>query len=105
MGSGQELFKSNFAVNFWNFSRRPRSDQVLCGSGHELIPVDREARKKLPDVNKYWILATTRKTYSLRPLCETGFSTLNHDSAFTVEGFYGVEIILKSRTIKVNSYA
>ena len=37
-------------------------------SGHELIPVDREAKKKLRDVNKYWILATSRKTYSLR-LC------------------------------------
>ena len=58
------FFRSNFAVNFWNFQkfpRRPRSDQVLCGSGHELIPVDREARKKLRFVNKYWILATMRK--------------------------------------------
>ena len=31
-------------------------------------------------------------------------STLKHASAFTVEGFYGVEIILKYLTIKVNSY-
>ena len=42
---------------------------MLCGSGHELISVDREAKKKLRDVNKYWILANSRKTYSLRPLC------------------------------------
>ena len=28
---------------------------------HGLIPVDREAKKKLRDVNKYWFLATTRK--------------------------------------------
>ena len=62
MGSGQDFFRSNFDMNFWNFQKFPRrSDQVLCGSGHELIPVDREARKKLCDVNKYWILATTSK--------------------------------------------
>ena len=60
----KNTFRSNLVVSFWNFQkfpRRPRSDKVLCGSGHELIPVDREARKKLRDVNKYWILATTRK--------------------------------------------
>ena len=60
----KNIFRSNFAVNFWNFQRfpqRPRSDQVLCGSGHELISVDREANKKLRDVNKYWNLATSCK--------------------------------------------
>ena len=64
MDSGQELFyvklRGEF-LEFSNISTAARSDQVLCGSGHELILVDREARKKLPDVNKYWILATTRK--------------------------------------------
>ena len=36
---------------------------LLCGSGHELMPVDREATKKLRDVNtyRYWILATSRE--------------------------------------------
>ena len=44
----------NFAVNFWNIQKfpwRPRSDKVLCGSVHKLIPHYR----------KYWILATSRK--------------------------------------------
>ena len=43
---------------------------MLCGSGHELIPVDREAKKKLRDVNKYWILATSRKnTFPTASVC------------------------------------
>ena len=78
----------NFAVNFWNFQKFPwryRSDQVLCGSCIKLIPVDWEAKKKLHDVNKYWILATSRKKYSPRPLCAPSFTDCNQDN--TVQGW------------------
>ena len=33
----------------------------MTRSGHELILVDREANKKLCEVNKYWNLAISRK--------------------------------------------
>ena len=59
MGSGQEFFLGQTSLwifgIFKNFHGGP-------GSGHELISVDREARKKLRNVNKYWILPSKHKT-------------------------------------------